>query len=67
MPNVNFPVQIQADKENARESTCAAMCHVFDMKSFIIVREALARKYEEGQVVAWDVDANEIFCYDNRS
>lgn len=59
-----YPVQIQADKTDARDAFVVVMCHVFDVRSETMVFEALSRQYLH--VVSWDSSGNELREYDNR-
>jgi len=59
-----YPVQIQADNENARDSFNVTMAHVFDVRSETMVFEALCKQYRH--VVSWSVDGEELREYDNR-
>lgn len=59
-----YPVQIQADNEDARQSGASVMCHVFDVRSEICMLAALQKQYMH--VVAWNPNADETFVYDNR-
>lgn len=59
-----YPVQIQADNDNADNSMCACMCHVFDVNGLITIRDALQKQYRH--VVAWDANGNTVCLYDNR-
>jgi hypothetical protein len=59
-----YPVQVQADNENAEDSAVRAMCMVYDRDGLITVFEALTKAYRH--VIAWDCDGNKAKEYDNR-
>ena len=59
-----FPVQFQADNENAEDGRCSVMCHVFDAKSQAVMLRVLSAQYRH--VVAWDFESNKVESYDNR-
>lgn len=59
-----YPVQIQADNCDAADSQVDCMCHVFDVRGLITVRDALQKQYLH--VIAWDIDGNQVSLYDNR-
>ena len=59
-----YPVQIQADNQDANDSQAPCMCHVFDIKAEITMIAALQKQYLH--VVAWDVSGNVRHTYDNR-
>ena len=62
--NATYPVQIQADNENANDSQAPCMCHVFDIKGEITMLAALQKQYLH--VIAWDVNGEVRHEYDNR-
>jgi hypothetical protein len=59
-----FPVQIQADNQDANDSYCVCMCHVFDIRSEITILAALQKQYKH--VIAWDKNGQVRHTYDNR-
>ena len=59
-----FPIQIQADKSHADDSSAEVMLHVFDSRSFRNVCDTLSRYYLH--VIAWDSNGNVVYQYDNR-
>jgi len=59
-----YPIQIQADNENAADAVVACMCHVFDGYGKTTVFNALSKQYRH--VVAWDKDGKLVDEYDNR-
>ena len=61
---IRYPVQIQADNEDANDSRVPCMCHVFDYAGFTTVFAAMSRQYRH--VLAWDANGAEIYKYDNR-
>lgn len=62
--NPGYPVQIQADNQDAGDSQVSCMCHVFDNWGLITVFEALTKQYLH--VIAWDCEGNKTKEYDNR-
>lgn len=64
MTAYKFPVQIQADNEQADSSLCPCLCHVFDTAGLVTVFNALTDKYQH--VIAWDADGEIVQEYDNR-
>jgi hypothetical protein len=64
MSNSIYPVQIQADNEDANDSHCFCMCHVFDVKAEITIINALQKQYLH--VISWDSMGNKLDEYDNR-
>lgn len=59
-----YPVQIQADNKEARESYGAVMIHVFDMRSEALMLDFLWQKYLH--VISWDAAGNLLAEYDRR-
>lgn len=59
-----YPVQIQADNENAKDGMVPCMCHVFDERGAVCMYQALERQYLH--VVAWDASGTLVHEYDNR-
>lgn len=59
-----YPVQIQADNQDANDSHCVCMCHVFDVKAEITIINALQKQYKH--VISWDNEGNKLHEYDNR-
>lgn len=59
-----YPVQIQADNKEARESYGAIMIHVFDMRSEAFMLDFLWQKYLH--VVSWDAAGNLLTEFDRR-
>lgn len=60
----NFPIQVQADNDNAQRDNVSCMCHVFDAEGAATIYQALERQYLH--VVAWDAFGNLVHEYDNR-
>lgn len=61
---MQYPVQIQADNQDAKDSTVPCMCHVFDVQGETMLYQALSKQYLH--VVAWDANGNVVYEYDNR-
>ncbi len=59
-----YPVQIQADNQDANDSSAVLMCHVFDVRSEVTLLAALQKQYLH--VVAWNVKGELTHKYDNR-
>lgn len=59
-----YPIQIQADNQDANDSQCPCMCHVFDIKGETTMLAALQKQYRH--VIAWNVKGEKIHEYDNR-
>ena len=60
-----YPIQIQADNQDAEDGThVTVMVHVFDVSSENNMYVLLSKQYLH--VVSWDVNANEVYRYDNR-
>lgn len=59
-----YPVQIQADNKEARESYGAVMVHVFDMRSEALMLDFLWQKYLH--VVSWNAAGNLLTELDRR-
>lgn len=59
-----YPVQIQADNKEARESYGAVMVHVFDVRSEVLMLDLLWQKYLH--VVSWDALGNLLAEFDRR-
>lgn len=59
-----FPVQIQADNQDANDSHCVCMCHVFDVRDEVCLLTALSKQYLH--VIAWDANGEKVYEYDNR-
>lgn len=65
MSNIKrYPVQIQADNKEARESYGAVMIHVYDMRSEALMLDFLWQKYLH--VISWDAAGNLLAEYDRR-
>jgi hypothetical protein len=60
----HYPVQMQADKQNANDSCAVAMLHVFDIRGEVLVFEMLTKTYPH--VIAWDANGDVLREYDNR-
>ena len=59
-----YPVQFQADNNEANDRFADISCHVFDITSEVNMRHILSSKYLH--VIAWDADGTEVYKYDNR-
>lgn len=59
-----YPVQIQADNEDAEDALCVCMCHVFDVRAEVTMLAALQKQYLH--VVAWGPNGEKTHEYDNR-
>ena len=59
-----YPIQIQADNQNAEDSRARAMCQVYDKDGFITVFDALTKSYLH--VIAWDSEGKKVKEYNNR-
>ena len=61
---MKFPVQIQADNQQADDANVTAMCRVYDLAGLSAIFGALCKCYLH--VVAWDADGTFVQSYDNR-
>lgn len=59
-----YPVQMQADKQDANDSCAVVMLHVFDIRGEVLVFEMLTKTYPH--VIAWDANGEVLREYDNR-
>ena len=59
-----YPVQIQADNQDANDSHAVALCHVFDIQGELTIINALCKQYMH--VISWDAQGEKLSEYDNR-
>lgn len=64
MTEIKFPVQLQADNENANDSRVPCMCMVYDVRGLETIFGAVSKQYLN--VIAWDCEGNIVKEYDNR-